>query len=125
VGAVLTLLPTGGDAGDDLLCVLCPRIQEWKMGVQMSFKSVGAVLAAVLILSSMGVLAAKAATNTNDVDGIHITTTIKITTRAQLNGFVLSDAPKTITIDRTTGDMISVTSGLPALDLPTVAPATL
>jgi hypothetical protein len=60
-----------------------------------------------------------------DVDETHMTTTIKGTTRAQLNSFRLSDAPQTITINRATGDMISVTSGLPALDLPTVAPVTL
>lgn len=54
-----------------------------------------------------------------------MTTTVKGTTRAQLNSFMLSDAPQTITINRATGGMISVTSGLPALDLPTVAPATL
>ncbi len=92
------------------------------MGVQMSFKRAGAVLVVALLASSMGVLPAQAVAHSNDVDGIHITTSTKITTRAQLNAFLLSDAPKTVTIDATSGDMLAVTSGLPALDLPTVAP---
>lgn len=87
--------------------------------VQMSIQRIGAAVVAVLLIGLLGVVPEQAAPNAGDLDGIRISVTTPITTREQLNNFLLSDAPKTITIDRPTGDLVSVTSGLPNTDLPT------
>jgi hypothetical protein len=87
--------------------------------VQMSIQRLGAAVVAVLLSGLLGVVPEQAAPNAEDLDGIRISVITPITTREQLNAFLLSDAPKTITIDRQTGDLVSVTSGLPNMDLPT------
>lgn len=87
--------------------------------VQMSIQRIGAAVVAVLLIGLLGVVPEQAAPNAGDLDGIRISVTTPITTSEQLNNILLSDAPKTITIDRPTGDLVSVTSGLPNTDLPT------
>jgi hypothetical protein len=87
--------------------------------VQMSIQVIGAAVVAVLLTGLLGVVPEQAAPNAEDLDGIRISVVNPITTREQLNAFLLSDAPKTITIDRQTGALVSVTSGLPNMDLPT------
>lgn len=87
--------------------------------VQMSIRRIGATVLAVLLTGLLGVVPEQAAPNAEDLDGIRISVTPPITTREQLNNFLLSDAPKTIMIDRQTGALVSVTSGLPNSDLPT------
>lgn len=87
--------------------------------VQVSIRRMGAAVVAVLLTGLLGVVPEQAAPNAEDLDGIRISVTTPITTREQLNNFLLSDAPKTITIDRQTGALVSVTSGLPNMDHPT------
>ena len=84
----------------------------------MSIQRIGAAVLAVLLTASPGVAPEEGALNADDLDGIRISVTTPITTREQLNNFLLSDVPKTITIDRQTGALVSVTSGLPNTDLP-------
>lgn len=87
--------------------------------VRMSIQRMGAAGLAVLLIGLPGVMPEPAASDADDLDGIRISVTSPITTREQLNNFLLSDAPKTITIDMQTGALVSVTSGLPNTDLPT------
>jgi hypothetical protein len=87
--------------------------------VRMSIQRIGAAVLAVLLIGLPGVVPEPAAPDADDLDGIRISVTTPITTHDQLNDFLLSDAPKTITIDRQTGALVSVTSGLPTTDLPT------
>ncbi len=86
---------------------------------QMSIQRIGAAVLAVVLTGLLSVVSEQAAPNAEDLDGIRLSVTTPITTREQLNNFLLSDAPKTITIDRQTGALVSVTSGLPNMDLPT------
>ncbi len=87
--------------------------------VQVSIQRIGAAVLVVLLNGSSRVVPEQAAPNAAVLDGIRISVTTPITTREQLNNFLLSDAPKTITIDRQTGALVSVTSGLPKMDHPT------
>ena len=86
---------------------------------QVSIQRLGAAVLAVLLTGLPGVVPEQVTPNADDLDGIRISVATPITTREQLNNFLLSDAPKTITIDSQTGALVSVTSGLPNTDLPT------
>lgn len=89
----------------------------------MRFKPLGVLAATALLVSGtfMASTAEAATTYTTTVNGVKVSTTTKITTKAQLDAFYKSSKPKTLTIDKGTGKVVSVKSGL-AITFPDVTP---
>lgn len=89
----------------------------------MPLKKLGSLVGLIALCSAAIATPALAETTypSTMVGGITVSVPGQITTRAQLDDYLLSASPKTITIDIATGAMISVKSGL-TVELPSESP---
>ncbi len=80
--------------------------QKWTLGA--------VALVAAFALPATAAAAADTAPEqvTTRVDGVTVTTTEPIETKAELNAFLLSNDPKTIDVQAATGKVVSVTEGI-------------